>query len=327
MKGNTDIYSRLKFRPYEDDDQPRIIQLWEKAFSKSMPVSVWRWKFHDNPYGRQMMTCFCQDEPVALYAGIPYDGNYLGRKVPFTHLMDSMTHPEFRGMGIFVQTYEHFLNEYGGTKTKAFHYGLPGRYHFQLAKKYMSYQEFPGGQSYLKARVSTLSSLKKGYLCNVRKLESFVPVFDHLQKRLARHFPFAARRDNKFIKWRFFDHPENNYLIYIYRNMLGKIKGYAAVLQQGGRATLSDCYVAPERKIIRTLLNKIGQDLEKRGCADVQTWLPARHFITGFLLECGFYADSEPTGFTPIWLKKKYCPEYEDAAKNVFFSMADGDLF
>ena len=74
-------HGRFLLRPYRDEDEEKVIRLWETAFKAKMNRQLWHWKFHKNPFGRQMMLCLTESgDPVVLYAGIPFPANWNGRK-------------------------------------------------------------------------------------------------------------------------------------------------------------------------------------------------------------------------------------------------------
>ena len=80
-----------------------------------MDRRIWHWKFHNCPFGRQIMLCFTEDNfPIAMYAGIPFYANWNGRDIRMTQLIDNMSHPDYRQAtngrkGLFIQTGKHFL--------------------------------------------------------------------------------------------------------------------------------------------------------------------------------------------------------------------------
>ena len=321
---------QLTFRPYTPQDVAGVIALWEQAYGKDMPVEVWRWKFHENPYGIYGMVCLVdQDFPVAMYAGIPLQGNWRGKEVPFVQHVDLMTHTDYRGRGMIVQTFQNFIDKYGGVRNGSFHYGFPGRRQFQLGKRYLGYQAVPEGQAYMTASPSQLGGLGKGWRgWRVHRLPTFQPVFDHLQKRINTYYPFAAIRDNRFVKWRFFDHPLNTYDVYIYRDLFFRVLGYAVVfLHQADEATLVDVFAVPEEKVLRALMARLGKDLNQRSISRIQTWLPSQHMLTHILQQCGFSNEEEPLGIVATWLKWDHVAEHEQAVHDLYFSMADADLF
>ena len=111
-------HGSFNLRPYRDEDMEQVLDLWNRAFNQTMDRRLWRWKFHNCPFGRQTMLCFNGDNvPIAMYAGIPFHANWEGRSIRMTHLIDNMSHPAYRHLtngrkGLFIQTAEHFFRRF-----------------------------------------------------------------------------------------------------------------------------------------------------------------------------------------------------------------------
>lgn len=318
-------------RPYRDDDEQQVIRLWEAAFKQKMNPAVWKWKFVENPFGRQMLLCVTGDgQPVTLYAGIPYTAVWNGDEIRMTQLIDNMSHPDFRQAvsgrkGLFVQTAEHFFNIYGGRQASIFHYGFPGLKHFKLGKIFLKYFRMSTDSTFLSANVS---SVKRRFLFGGGQLEQydvFGEEFDRLWEKVSPHFPLSAVRNSKFLNWRFTHNPIRNYLIYSLRSR-NEISAYAVITINGHEASIIDILSVNSGKMINRLVRKISDVLGRDGIKTINTWLPEDHFITNALLESGFNRLSEPLGIIPTGR----CFDDLDAgfvSEKIYYTMADADLF
>jgi len=60
-------------RPYTDSDMESVIELWETAFNNKIDKKIWEWKYHHNPFGRQIILCLNSNgKPIAMYGGTPF---------------------------------------------------------------------------------------------------------------------------------------------------------------------------------------------------------------------------------------------------------------
>lgn len=320
-------------RPYQDDDEEKVIQLWETAFKSKMDRHIWRWKFHDNPFGRQIMLCVTdENKPVAAYAGIPYKANWNDKQVRFTQLIDNMSHPEYRfpvrgRKGLYALTVECFVEEFGWPKQSVLSYGFPGQKHFKLGKLFFNYREMAGGGAYLKIPAESIISNKKFSFRKTAIVESADSHFDNLQSAIKEDYPFAAIRDKQFINWRFFENPVQKYIVFIGKTFVGKPISYLVLSIKGQMVTIVDIFTGRKIKEAGRLILCALKTLNLQNAEIVQVWLPAHHFITKELLDCGFEKHPEPIGIIPTITY--YHPDLSSAFidKNIFYTMADADLF
>ena len=319
-------------RPYRDEDMEQVIALWNHAFNQTMDHRVWRWKFHDCPFGRQTMVCFTADHvPIAMYAGIPFRANWGGRSIRLTQLIDNMSHPAYRHLtngrkGLFVQTAEHFFDTYGSGPEPGFHYGFPGLRHHKLGAMLLHYSRLAGGAAYLEARFPKISiplfgsSSKK-----VVRLFHASDELDELWNKAARYYPFSVVRDAQFVRWRFFDRPAADYHVYAYRNEQG-LSAYVAARFDGDTAAIVDILALPDGNDLRDIVRTIGRECCKKRVRTLKVWLPGDHFIGGMLLRRGFTNREEPLGIVPTG--RSFIPglDIDYAASNMYYTMADSDL-
>jgi len=327
------LYGKFLLRPYCDDDEQNVLDLWENAFGKKLPIETWRWKFHNNPFGRQIMLCLTENGlPIAMYAGIPYLSIWNGQEIRMTQLIDNMSHPRFRQVtngrkGLFIQTAEHFFEVYGGLHASVFHYGFPGIKHFRLGNLFLSYSMIADGGIYLTAETQRLKNGLLPGFGHVNRVTKVTNDFDHLWDIAKVHYPLSIKRDSQFIRWRFFEHPFCKYLIYSYKNWKGDMFAYAVITINGNIATIVDIFTVPGKFAIQKLMLKIGRELHKTGITTMQIWMPKKHFISECLIQLGFIINHEPLGIIPTGKTLYEKLDIDFAINNTFYTMADGDLF
>jgi hypothetical protein len=141
-------------------------------------------------------------------------------------------------------------------------------------------------------------------------------------------YPFSVIRDADFLRWRFLDHPRKQYEIWGYGSYLRSgWKGYAVLSREKGIARLVDIWVPRKRRVFSDFLPRLAAELKDRGVERMETWLPPQHFTTIFLRTLGFEDLKEPLGFIPAVRILNENLSREWISRNIFYTMADGDLF
>lgn len=322
-------------RPFLPEDEPGVLALWRKAFGHEIPCAIWDWKFRTNPFGRQIMLCLHEDTtPVVMFAGLPYPATCNKKNVFVTHAVDNMSHPSFRGAisgrkGLFVQTAELFLQSYAGPDRSVFVYGFPGQRHYRLGKIMLNYTQLPGGIAYLEADVKDLFRRFQVFSGRIRQVKPEHPIFDQLIHSLASTYPFVVRRDAQFMQWRFGLHPVHRYELWTAYTFVGqRPKGYAVVKTEDNQAVVVDVMLEGDQKTIHAFWSRLARRLAEQGIQKLKTWLPGGHFMVRMLQGCGFVLRTEPIGFVPAAVERTFDPklDFSWAAKNMYYTMADGDL-
>lgn len=320
-------------RPYQDEDEQKVLELWELAFQNQMPMNIWRWKFHNNPFGRQIMLCLNEDNfPVAMYSGIPFAANWQGRDVYFIQLIDNMSHPDFRQAtsgrkSLFVQTAEHFFDVYGGQRGSIFYYGFPGKKHFKLGKILLNYSLIADGGQYLFADSILIKKNNFPSFGKVRKTSSVEKEFDVLWEAASRYYPFAIKRDRTFLQWRFCDHPTKQYQIYTYKSLTGKLLAYIVILIHGSIVIIVDIISMPGQTPLFKIFQHIMVELQQNSIFQIEVWLPQKHFIYNYLIAFGFKPKPEPLGIITTGRIFNDELNFNYINDNIYYTMGDGDLF
>ncbi len=320
-------------RPYNENDEDKVIELWEAAFNTKMDSRMWRWKYLDNPFGKQIMLCFTDKGlPIAMYSGIPFTANLNGINIKMTQLIDNLSHPDYRQAtsgrkGLFIQNGEHFVDVYTGQNTSMFLYGFPGQRAYRLGKVFLQYTKLSDGGAYLYADVRKLKGNRLPVLGSVKKTSSATIEFDKLWEDAKSYYPFSVKRNQMFIQWRFFEHPINKYTIYAYRDRSENMLAYVVINIKDSMATIVDVFALPQKIVLRALLKRIKNELLSDGVSSIQVWLPKKHFITKYLIQSGFELKDEPTGITPTGRSFDKMLDIEFAKHKIFYTMGDGDLF
>ncbi len=324
-------YGRVTFRPYTPEDESDVLDAWQAAFGQPMEPAIWRWKFHDNPYGRHMMMALNEaKEPIAMYNGVPVPGTWDGIPIRFTQLMDHFSHPAYRQVvegrkGIFVLLADHFFDCWGGTENGSiFHYGFPGQKHFKLGKLFLDYTRVQP-MTYFRVTPRQLRQLFAGQSWELATITR--ELFDQLWANQAEYYPISVNRDFDFLNWRFFSHPIRQYATWVSHDRSGKPVAYVIAHRDANTLRVADVFGA--RLSIsewKKLWRQIGRLWHQEGIQEVEMWLASGHFITQSLYAMGLQPSSEPFGVIPGGRSFDPRLRMEWMKSHFFFTQADLDL-
>lgn len=325
----TALNEEYLIRPYTEKDEDKAASLWELAFEKSFPEEVWRWKYHTGPFQNKILLCCDKNERIiVLYGGIPYRANCNGAGMEISHLMDIMSHPDFRKTGLFVHTVNAFIEMICGPEPDRSRllYGFPGKYHFDIGNKYLEYRRIGDGVGFLSGKVSEIRRIRgagKGILRIADREQDFDSIWD----RCASDYPFSVIRNTSFIRWRYFDHPAKEYEIYIFERDSGRSpSGYAALSFENGTVSVIDMILPNTEADAASFFSELSSISADRGFETIRTWLPFRHFLTPRALESGFSLHPEPTGIIPTARSFDPSLSFDWVCDHIYYTMGDGDI-
>jgi GNAT superfamily N-acetyltransferase len=98
----------VSVRPFAVDDLPQVLELLDRSLGGGpagrRPPELFRWKHLDNPFGPSfLLLATSEGRPVGLRAFLRWRFLAGGRAVSAVRAVDTATHPDFQGMGIFTK--------------------------------------------------------------------------------------------------------------------------------------------------------------------------------------------------------------------------------
>jgi len=319
-------------RPYDPEkDEQKVIDLWKKVFFNEMPLELWRWKYIDNPYETEII--ICENEkglPLVLYGGVPFKSGYCGREIIMIHLSDIMSHPDYRGSGLFIHTANAYFDIFGGKNDTFVMYGFPGKYHFDIGRKYLQYSGIGKGAYYFAGstvRISDNNVFTQGQIARITRPDL---CFDMIWQNLSNDYPLSVIRDSAYMKWRFFDNPDNNYEVWCFKSdVKAEYEAYMVILIKEKKAVIVDFLIpgsGPKSEIFSNFIGRMAGMLLDKGIKKIETWVPGDHFSADKLHQSGFTHKNEPIGIIPTIRMFDDSVKTSWACDNIFYTMGDGDL-
>ncbi|WP_224999064.1 GNAT family N-acetyltransferase [Cesiribacter sp. SM1] len=116
-------------RVANEQDLPAIIELFEISLGTEYGApteSFWRWKHINNPFGESpVLLAFDGEKLIGLRAFMRWQWQYKGKVLPAFRAVDTGTHPDYRGKGIFSRLTKQLIAELKESEPPSFIYNTP----------------------------------------------------------------------------------------------------------------------------------------------------------------------------------------------------------
>ena len=251
------ILSEVTIDFYPVSDGTQLLKLTDETYSSWLGAdnlkAFYRWKYLDNPAGEALVYgAWHKEKLVSIYTALPSVLLVKGKPVKAILSCDSMTHPDYAGLGLF-STIGKKLYEYAIQKGFQLIYGFPNKNGIHPTTKKLGWKQY--GDVPLMARAS-LSDLTSSLLFNdklqlfsitsgwhsaankffnrgvsIETITEFDESFDALNEDYASPKDVTVRRDFRYLNWRYANKPGTPYKIIAARK--GEtLLGYAVLSEE-----------------------------------------------------------------------------------------------
>jgi len=200
----------MRIKAYRKKDKKRIFDLFESTFKRKLTNRYWNWRFCR--FGipiRYLM--WEKDDVIGHYVVHPIPLKIKNRVEKILFSMSVMTHPDFKGRGIFPklasQVYEKAKGDY--KLVIGFPNQNSSRIHFEKI-----------GWSNLGKILEYQKEIKKpvSYSANsnfqIKQIDKFDAAIDLIWKKYRKKFNFIVPRTSEYLNWRFIENPKKYFKRY-----------------------------------------------------------------------------------------------------------------
>jgi hypothetical protein len=326
---------RWVIRPYRQDDEGRILELFTRVFRVERSLAHWRWKFQENPAGRCLRVAETPaGELVGQYAGLPVSVAWGERTLVFTQIIDVMVDPRFRlGLkrpGLFSALANRFIADYGGPDKISGGYGFPTPDHLRIGQRVAGYIPVHPVVGLVRELGRDRVDRAAGNAGRVRiqEIARFGAEADGLWERLRPDLVVAAVRDARYLNWRYADCPDVRYrLVVAFDRATGAASGLA-VLRLGVRdrpvCALVE-FLVSGRDAAASLLAHCEGSARDVGMERLEAWFPPSSGQARWFREAGFR--EEPTIYQLVALPTNPQVRLDWGKDRWYYTMGDSDIY
>lgn len=334
MHGEAD--QRFTIRRYRPGDEKAILELFARSFHTTRPIDHWRWKYEDDPYGRERISVAFDDSGalVGHYAGYPVAFHLGGADVLANQIGDTMTDLSVRHIGrgatsVLGRTALHFYENFCQGQV-AFNYGFNVSNIQKFSLRFLRSTRVES-VAYRRRdlRVDPLRRLTRleRYARGIRLqlVSETTAEWDALFARVAGHHDFLVRRDARYVSWRYLARPDVAYVVVALRRW-SHLAGWLVFRMRDDVMTIGDLLLDPgQSDILEPALRHLAMVY---GAGAIEMWCPPRprwlaEVVTSLRLEC----QPEPQDLSVM------CVPFLDGdaparmRESLYYTMGDGDLF
>lgn len=326
---------RFVIRGYRPGDERAILDLFARSFHQPRTLEQWRWKFQQNPYGRERISVAFDGERLAgHYAGYPVRFVIDGLEIEANHIGDTMTDPAVRHIGrgpssVLGRTALHFYEHFCENRV-AFNYGFNVANIQKFSLRFLrsdrvepvAYRVRDLGRFPLRP----LGRLERwGLGVRLELMTSVSAEWDELFTRVKRHYAFLSRRDSAYVRWRYLDPPDPKYTVVALRKW-GKLLGWLVFRIREGRLTLGDLLIDPDHSdLLELALRHLGGVMP---VGSMEMWCPPRPaWLDERLRTLHFELQPEPQNLSVMCVPFVKKDAVEAMRGNLYYTMGDSDLF
>jgi len=289
----------LVFRPYEDGDERSIAGLFEAAFGRTLSEDRWKWRFRDGPFGPSLVElAWHGDVLVGHYAaartsvllrGIPMKTGVIGT---------AMVHPDFWGRRILREMAAR-LHSRAAEEGYDFLWTFPprGRHTHRLFTRDLGFVDIHEIPTFsLRLQDNRLNSVIGGNV-HVKRVAEFDARFDRLWTRTQSRYAVIAKRDSRYLNWRFSLNSSAQYLTFGYASG-SELLGYEVLKYYGPDLQIVDLLTGPESGVGTSLVAHALQVARAEELESVSMWLNPSDPVHLELERLGFQPCAPVTYFT-----------------------------
>ena len=318
-------------RDYKNGDESHIIRLFNQVFLQEMSLSLWRWRFSDNPYGKAIIKLmFDADKLIGHYAVIPATIQVVGEPVKAVFSMTTMTHPDYSGRGIFTflaeEVYQSCIKQ-----GFSFVYGFPNDNSYPGFTRKLGWEGL--GKTVTLQKVLPERPGNRPIMPDIQSVERFDRKVDLLWDKVKNDYPVTVPRVEKYLNWRFSQNPDVHYQKYVISNQSRQMVGYAVLKEyihsDAKKGHIVDMLSVNNDEVIRTLVRHSCAYFQSRQISDISGWFPADSRYRRVMEEEGFKAGKAGQNFGVRVFDKagSLTNIVGGSLNNWYLTMGDSDVF
>lgn len=297
----------------------RLEALFHDSFGKSIDPAYFDWRYINNHKEQLLFSLEVDAQTVAAsYSAFPVDLVCDGEVVRTALSMTTMTHPEWRGKGLFPKLATELYSESKGEIAAV--WGFPNaNSHSTFINKleWSDIYEIP-------TMALDLAKVQCGHFqeCSlVKRDDEFLEAYSH------QHDDGLIRvhKSREYLRWRYADNPINDYENHVISEG-GIVSSYAVIKSFGRSIDIVDMCFSNVAEA-KTLLGHIIARSVSDELVSINCWMPTHHWSHAILERLGFTNVAPITYFAGRQLNPERLPERWASYRGWYLQMGDSDVY
>jgi Acetyltransferase (GNAT) domain len=328
---------RFSVRAFQPGDEGQVLELFARSFPHApRTIEHFNWKFCRNPFGNgHISLAFEGARLVGHYAGycVPFVGE--GVEYPAHQIGDTMTEPAVRHVGrgptsILGRTALHFYATFC-EQQMAFNYGFNVANIQRFSLRFLRSDRVEPVTYRCRdvlarpfRRIKAIGRLVRGY--HLELVRSPGSEFDHLFARVAPAYGLQARRDARYLRWRYFDCPDRPRYFVVAIRRFGRLVGWSAFRIVTDTLRWGDLLLDPEHVgALEVLLRHVVPSYPVRA---VEGWFPPRpRWLSEAITKMHFESRPEPQDLSLMCVPFTLEDAVTRMREGLYYTWGDSDLF
>ncbi len=271
---------------YKDSDFDNLEILYKTVFPHVKFKNHIEWKNRKNPFGDSDDFTFImkdKEKIISQYAVIPKLFLINGKEYKCVQSLGTMTHPEYRGLGIFPYLAK-ISYEYARRKGYSFVYGFPNKYSCHGFQNRLNWIITGKINLFYKNIPPKIQYIKNGKDYIIQEIEEFDNKVDDLWNKLKSRFSIIIKKNKDYLNWRYIQHPSVKYKCFlVYDKKNNELRSFFVLKRYKENKDntfghIVDIFIDPSNIIKERELFKVIENCScnkfKMDCSKISFWLP-----------------------------------------------------
>lgn len=326
------VEERFTIRDYRDGDEAAILDLFNRSFPHSpRAVEHFRWKYLENPAGaRRIALAFEEGRLVGHYAGYPVIFRAGKHDIVANHIGDTMTDPAIRHVGrgptsVLGRTALHFYARFCEGKV-AFNYGFNVANIQKFSLRFLRSERVEPVSFRVAAPPPPPNRFMRraeGYVFDLVRTPDHA--FDELYRRVAPTYGFLVRKDARYLRWRYFDIPDETYHVVAVRKWT-RLVGWIVFRLADTRMLWGDALF--DHRFVDAIPMVLGHVASVHAASSIECWFPPRpEWFHRVLVDLGLRVQQEPNDLSVMCVPFLWSDAASIMRRELHYAWGDSDLF
>lgn len=298
----------------------KLETLFRASFDRPIPLGYLDWRYFDNSQEQLLFAVEIPDhDPVASYSAFPVDLISDGKTFRTAMSMTTMTHPHWRGKGLFQMLAAELYSQAEALQIAAV-WGFPNASSHPTFNDKLCWSDIYEIPT-MTFDIAKADTGKLSLSVEVQRDDEFSLDYPDLPKDGL----IRVHRSKSYLSWRYARNPINTYHNFVLSRE-GKVSSYVVTKSYGDGIDLVDIQPANPQEA-RALLAHIAKLSLDKGVRHICCWAPTHHSVHGVLERFGFQNSSPVTYFGGRELIPSATSPGWSNYKNWYIQMGDSDVY